>query len=98
VLAFGLLAVWRAPYLGVTAVPRDEGCQITSVLPGSPADTAGLEIDDVLVSCNGQPMHSIEEVSRFLAQRRAGDVVEMQILRDHHPQVAHVILERKPTQ
>lgn len=93
-----LLAFLHQPYLGVTAVAQDDGCRITSVLPESPADKAGLEIDEILVSCDGQPMHSIEDVRRFVAKHQAGDVIELQVLRGDQSLVVPVTLEPRRLQ
>jgi Type II CAAX prenyl endopeptidase Rce1-like/PDZ domain len=98
VMAFGLLAVWRTPYLGVTAVPQHEGCRITSVFAGSPAAKAGIEVDDVLVNCDGRPVHSFEDIAKYVTEHRAGDVIDLQVLRDHQSRVMHTILERRPLQ
>jgi membrane protease YdiL (CAAX protease family) len=96
VLAFGLIAIWRSPYLGVTGTPRDEGCQITSIAPDSPADKAELEVNDIIVTYDGQPVHSIADVAKLVSRQHAGDVVYVQILRDNQPQTVRVTLERRP--
>jgi serine protease Do len=44
-----------------------EGAVVESVRPGSPADEAGLQQGDVIVSVNRKPTHNAQEVAQALS-------------------------------
>ena len=80
-LAFALLFAIVAN--AVAVVP---GVAIGGALPGSPAEDAGIERGDVLVSVNGQPVEDEQEFEAALAEadrevtvdRRDGEPVQVQ--------------------
>ncbi len=71
-------------YLGVT--PRDgddpdkQGVPV-DVLPYTAAERAGLENGDVLMSLDGEPLHSWEELERFIRQTKPGQKIKLQYQR-----------------
>ena len=66
-----------------------QGVVVESIEPGSGAEAAGLralEVDpegriraDVIVSVDGKPVASLEDVREVLSERRVGDVVRLQV-------------------
>lgn len=50
------------------------GAMINSVLPGSPADIYGLEIDDILLRINDTAVRNSVEATRVIGKMRPGDV------------------------
>jgi type II secretory pathway pseudopilin PulG len=66
------------------------GAELRAVTPDGPADEAGLEVGDIIVSLNGIPIARSgrrddspgEKVSEFSAELEEGDVVEVVYLRD----------------
>jgi S1-C subfamily serine protease len=97
-------------YLGITTqdvtpgmakrfgITSDRGAMVASVVPGAPADKAGIEGGsqtesynglavtfggDVIVSIAGVPVRSSEDVSRIVSERLApGQSVQVVVLRD----------------
>jgi len=74
-----------AQYLGITAT---QGVYLVSVVPGSPADNAGLQggssttsQGDVIASINGTPLSSVDDLITQLAKYHPGDQVTLQVLR-----------------
>ena len=57
--------------------PAGSGAVIAGVLPGSPADKAGLSTGDVVVSLDGQTVDSGRSLSRLVAAHKPGDRVEI---------------------
>ena len=65
---------WRDPLLGISAeevggqlatrlgVPGGQGVVIRQVVPGSPAESAGLLPGDVIVSVDGKPVRTMDEL------------------------------------
>lgn len=63
------------------SLPRNTGVIISDVLPGSPAETAGLQVGDVLLSIDGRPADSLPFVAFHFLGRERGDVVHLVVQR-----------------
>jgi serine protease Do len=59
----------------------DKGVLLTSVVAGSPADRAGLELYDVVVSIGGQDVETVEEFSKVLHASVIGQPLEIKYWR-----------------
>src|SRR5205085_2341388 len=55
--------------------------QLGEIAPGMPAEKAGLKTGDVLVSADGQPIHSRHKLPEVL-QHKAGQPVTLEFLRN----------------
>jgi serine protease Do len=64
------------------ALPRERGVVLADVIPGSPADRAGLRIGDMVLSLDGKPMENGRQLQVDLYRHVVGDVVTLEILRD----------------
>jgi serine protease Do len=64
--------------LGLT---RDWDVIVSDLLPGGPADLAGLRVKDIIVGIDGRPMDSLPLVALDLYGRSAGDRPQMAVLR-----------------
>lgn len=60
---------------------RETGVILADVLPGGPADTAGLKIGDIVLSLNGKPMENARQFHVNLYAQGASSNVTLQILR-----------------
>lgn len=60
----------------------DHGVKIVKVFDNSPAEEAGLETDDILLSFNGEDLNSPEELVDLVRDREIEDEVEIAYLRD----------------
>lgn len=60
---------------------RERGVVLGDVEPGGPADAAGLQIGDVVLSLDGKPMENGRQLGVNLYRRAAGDIIELEILR-----------------
>jgi serine protease Do len=63
------------------SLARDHGVILADVEPESPADLAGLKRGDVLIGLDGQPIVSASQLENRIFRRRAGDKVQLTILR-----------------
>ena len=59
----------------------DKGVLITAVVTGSPADNAGLEQWDVIISIGGTEVTTIEELTDFLHAATIGEEIELRYWR-----------------
>ena len=60
---------------------NDDAPTVGSVVPGAPAERAGLRAGDTLLSVDGVPLASFEELARFLDGKRVDDVVGFEVER-----------------
>lgn len=63
-------------------VERSAGIVIAQVRPDSPAEKAGLELGDVILSVNGRPVKNHHQMRSYIGLRRIGERVVMEVLRD----------------
>jgi peptidase M28-like protein/PDZ domain-containing protein len=61
------------------------GVRLSGVRPGSPAEAAGLKTDDVLVAIGGMKTPDLQAMTDALRSHKAGDTVDLQVLRDGKP-------------
>jgi serine protease Do len=60
---------------------RDAGLIVSDVVPGGPADSAGLQPGDIVLTLDGAPMDSLPLFAFRLFTRSAGDQVAFEVLR-----------------
>ena len=60
---------------------QDWGAVISDVEPNSPAEMAGLNVRDVLVSVDGEPVTGLPQFNASFYSKRAGDRVRLEISR-----------------
>lgn len=75
-----LTAEERPPY--GQALPQCQGLRIKRVIPGSPAEHAGLQAGDLILKNNGAAIDAMEDLLLSLRNNRPGDFIHFQILRD----------------
>ena len=83
-------------YLGISGQPADGGdvgVVVVEVVPGSPAEEAGLMVGDVIVSIDSEPMYDIVELSAAVKLRRPGEAVELTVARDGDIYIATAVLD-----
>jgi hypothetical protein len=93
-------------YMGVKLGPIPEalaahlkdprGSIVEDVLPGSPADKAGLQDLDLIVSLNGQALGSPNEVRDRVRGTKPGETVKLGILRGNQEMTLEVTLGAQP--
>jgi putative serine protease PepD len=66
-------------WLGVSIGSDARGAVLAAVVPGSPADEAGLEPGDVIVSLDGEEIASAEDLVQRLTELDPGDTVELEL-------------------
>jgi len=84
-----------APFMGVQLDTEATECKISSVLPDSPAEKAGLKADDVVVGFEGAKIASVEDLSTQIQKKKPGDKVKLKVLRDKKTLDLELVLGKK---
>jgi serine protease Do len=74
-----------------------KGAQVTDVMPGGPAQKAGLAPGDVVVAVNGVAVKSNVEMTREVAKAQAGDVIHLDVFRDGKERTVDVRSGTRPS-
>ena len=87
----------RGPYLGITPdfIPGDKGVRVVEVASESPAEKAGLQEGDLIVSLGGAPMFNLYDLTYALHDHEARDVVEIRLLRGSTAVTTTATLEKR---
>jgi S1-C subfamily serine protease/predicted Fe-Mo cluster-binding NifX family protein len=98
----------QGPYMGLSfgevtvAVARElkveQGSElyVKAVVAGSPAETAGIKLGDVLLECDHQKVSMQDQVGAILKTKKAGDVIKLIVNRGGRLQSFHVKLQNAP--
>lgn len=98
----------KLPYLGLSTagVPgmvaehlglvEGNGVIVRTVCPDSPAHAAGLAVNDIILSLSGEPVADSDAFSESIRTRKAGEKLELEIIRKGKPEKVEVILAERP--
>jgi serine protease Do len=76
------------------------GALVAQVVPGSPAEEAGIERGDVIVRFGDTPITKMRELPRAVSKAPVGEKVEVEVLRGGHHKTIEVTMAKleEPTQ
>jgi serine protease Do len=60
---------------------KTEGVIVADVVPGNPAEKAGVKIQDILLSVDGRPIGSVPIAEMLISTKPAGTIAKAEILR-----------------
>ncbi|MCA6264120.1 PDZ domain-containing protein, partial [Phenylobacterium sp.] len=63
---------------------------VTELIPGGPAERAGLVIGDIVLSVNGVRVRSSSEMTRQVAKASPGDLLRLEIIRGGKPRTIEI--------
>lgn len=72
-----------------------QGTIIGEVVPGSPADKAGLEVSDIIVGFEDQKINNGSELKNLISNSIPGSKIKLKILRSGRNEDIDVVLEEK---
>ena len=75
-----------------------KGALVAELTPGGPADKAGLQPGDVVMSIDGKTVASSTELTRMVGETRTGEVMHLDVLRGGHPVVVDVRSGMRPSE
>ena len=88
-------------YLGVSVLDRNDGglgAMIAEVSPGSPADLAGMKVDDVVIQADGSPVDGQPALVAAIRDKSPGDTIKIDVLRDGERITLTATLIERPTE
>jgi len=77
-------------------LPRPEGCVVTAVYPGSPAEQAGIIAGDLILSVDNAPVTDDAGIGYAAQTRRIGDTLTVRLRRNGAERTAPVKLQPAP--
>jgi serine protease Do len=84
----------RRAWLGVAVGPRplpprvagrldrEAAIEVIEVVEGSPADQAGLRVEDLLIELDGVPLTATDDLQRLMTVERIGEAVKASVVRN----------------
>ena len=79
-------------------VAPGQGVLVADVVKGSPADKAGIQAGDVIVSVDGQPIRNSDDLQTEIMYRKVGEQVQVGIVRDGKKLTIPVVLGERPSE
>jgi YidC/Oxa1 family membrane protein insertase len=83
-------------HLSEDNAPKQAGCLVRVVGPGTPAGDAGLKAGDVITSLAGRPIRDSVDMLLAMKQTRVDQKIEIGINRDDKPQTLTAVLGKRP--
>lgn len=74
----------KQPFLGVGPGEGNaeiEGVEVGQLVPGSPAEKAGLQVGDIIVEFDGAKITQFDELRQKIGEKKAGDEVVVKVKR-----------------
>ena len=70
------------PYLGVLSDPEaKDACKVKEVQAGSPAEKAGIKVNDIITKFDGQKVAKFEDLSSLVSKKKPGEEVALEVQR-----------------
>lgn len=77
-------------------LPSASGAYVTQVVPGGPADKAGIKNGDIIVSINGKVMNSMDDVIGAVRQHTIGDKLSVTFYEGKNKKTTTITVEDTP--
>ena len=68
--------------IGISGSDTDHGVVVEDVQKDSPAEKAGLKVDDLIVKADGTPVTKIEEINKIKNTHKKGDIIKITVYRN----------------
>ncbi len=72
----------RQTWLGIEARNTEQGLLVTRVIEGSPAEKAGIKLNDIVVRADDKPIQRLVELRDFVRGRKPADIFALVVRRN----------------
>ena len=72
------------------------GAMVADVVPGDPADRAGIKPKDIITQVNGKAITNSHDLTNLAASLQVGDTASVTVLRNGKPETLEVKIGRRP--
>ena len=86
----------NAPYIGIRGEDADVGARLTEITEEGPAQKAGLQKGDIVVSLEGETVQSYQDLISKVRRHLAGDTVKVEVSRERKSVELEVTFTRRP--
>ncbi len=83
---------WRAS----AGSDQEHGLLVIHVAPDGPAKRAGINLGDLLIGVDAQPVHGFRQIHQLLEQKRTGEAIKLRVLRAGNATEVEVTLGDRP--
>jgi S1-C subfamily serine protease len=80
--------------LGLTSL---DGSYVYTIRSGAAAQRAGLNVRDVIIGYNGQPIRTVQELVYLVAKTTPGTTVDLDVVRDKREMTIPITIDKRPT-
>ena len=74
---------------------HENGCRLSGVVPGSPAEEAELREGDIIIRINSAHINKLKDLSEILKSLRAGDRISVIFLRGGQERTVEGVLTER---
>ena len=97
------------PYMGIGYIPLNpaiaaqlgiqakEGIVIARVVPGSPAEKAGLQVREVITEVDGTPLTGESTLAQIINEHKPGDTLTLTVLKGTQQSTVKLTLGEMPS-
>ena len=80
---------------GFFGIKEGTGLLVNKLTEKGPAEKAGLRVGDVILKADGKRVESVDELSRTVQDKKKGDKMKLDVLRDKKALVFEVVIEEE---
>jgi serine protease Do len=70
---------------------RERAIEVVEVVEGSPAATARLRPEDLIVAVGGEPVDDVGDLQRLMVAERIGTAVQVEVIRNGRPRTIEIV-------
>jgi S1-C subfamily serine protease len=87
--------VANSPWMGIEGDKDDDRCTIKRIFEGSPAEKAGLKVEDIVVGFDGKKVSGFEDLPALIGKKKIGDKVTVEVLRGKESVKVELVLGKR---
>ncbi len=92
----GVLYTWAGAASAAQLGAPQPGVLVRQVVPGSPADRAGIQPGDLITRVDGQPLGDETALAKAVNSHRPGDTIQLTIVRGNQQSIVSITLAERP--